>query len=213
MNYELGGRIFLLDDRLGIDVALYRMDIKDLLVAQRIDNDQYVGKNAGSSRQQGLELGINYDYQVTKNLQMTPFFNYTFSDDNFVDFVDGDNDYSGNPLTGVPKNRIDSGLQIWHNAGFYWNTTWQYVGEIPLTDANTLYSDAFNLWNSRAGYKRQLFKKFVLGMDLGINNIANVNYASSVLINAVGFGSAEPRYYYPGNGRNWYGSLQLSYKL
>src|SRR5690606_19905656 len=45
MNYELGGRIFLLDDRLGIDVALYRMDIKDLLVAQRIDNDQYVGKN------------------------------------------------------------------------------------------------------------------------------------------------------------------------
>ena len=213
MNYELGGRIFLLDDRLGIDVALYRMDIKDLLVAQRIDNDQYVGKNAGSSRQQGLELGINYDYQVTKNLQMTPFFNYTFSDDNFVDFVDGDNDYSGNPLTGVPKNRIDSGLQIWHNVGFYWNTTWQYTGKIPLTDANTLYSDAFNLWNTRAGYKRQLFKKFILGMDMGINNIANVNYASSILINAVGFGASEPRYYYPGNGRNWYGSLQLSYKL
>ena len=213
MNYELGGRLFLLDDKLGIDATLYRMDIKDLLVAQRVGNDQYVGKNAGSSRHQGLELGINYDYQVNKDLQITPFLNYTFSDDNFVDFVDGDNDYSGNPLTGVPRNLIDSGLQLWHTSGFYWNTTWQYVGEIPLTDANTLNSDAFNLWNTRAGYKKQIFTKFILGVDLGINNIADTDYASSVLINAVGFGGREPRYYYPGNGRNLYGSLQLSYKL
>ena len=213
MNYEVGGRLFLLADKLGIDATLYLMDIKNLLVAQRVGNDQYVGKNAGSSRHQGLELGINYDFQASTDLQLTPFFNYTLSDDNFVDFVDGDNDYSGNPLTGVPKNRIDSGLQLWHTSGFYWNTTWQYISEIPLTDANTLSSNAFNLWNSRAGYKKQIFNKFFLGVDLGINNIANARYASSVLINAVGFGGAEPRYYYPGNGRNWYSSLQLTYKL
>jgi len=32
-----------------------------------------------------------------------------------------------------------------------------------------------------------------------------------VLINAVGFGGAQPRYYYPGNARNYFGGVQLNY--
>jgi len=66
---------------------------------------------------------------------------------------------------------------------------------------------------SRLGYKKQLTDRFTLGLDLGINNIFDTHYAQSVLINATGFGGNAPRYYYPGNSRNYYGSLQLKYLL
>jgi iron complex outermembrane recepter protein len=32
----------------------------------------------------------------------------------------------------------------------------------------------------------------------GVNNLANTTYASMLVVNALGFGNSEPRYYYPG---------------
>ena len=213
VNYEIGTRLLLLDRSLHINLALYKMDIKNLLVAQRVGEDQYIGKNAGKTQHQGLELDMEYNLDITSNLRVAPFISYTFNDHSFVTFVDGDNNYSGNALTGVPKHRLNSGLQAQLNNKFYWYTTHQYVGEIPMTDANGLYSDAFNVINTKVGYKNQLGKKLSLDLAFGINNIFDQNYAQSVLINTTGFGGAEPRYYYPGNGRNYYGSLRLGYSL
>ncbi|MGB5821833.1 MAG: TonB-dependent receptor [Saonia sp.] len=213
INYELGTKLLLMDKKLNLAITMYQMDIKNLLVAQRVGEDQFIGKNAGSTRHQGLELSATYDIFLSPNLRMGPFVNYTFNDHSFVNFVDDDEDFSGNPLTGVPKHRINSGIQLQHSKGFYWNTTHQFVDEIPLTDANTLSSEAFTLFNTRIGGEKQLSEKFMLGLDFGINNLFNIRYAQSVLINAVGFGGAEPRYFYPGNARNYYGSLRLKYQL
>ena len=88
------------------------MDVRNLLVAERIGDDQFVGRNAGRTRHQGLEAAINYRWDLTSRMRITPFVNYTYNQHSFVDFVDGDDDFSGNPLTGVPKHRINSGLQI-----------------------------------------------------------------------------------------------------
>jgi iron complex outermembrane receptor protein len=126
--------------------------------------------------------------------------------------VHNENDYSGNRLTGVPKHRLNTGWRLEHARAFYWTVTAQHVGTIPLTDANSLFSEAFTLLNSRMGYKRSFGKSFTVGADLGINNIMDERYASSVLINAVGFGNSEPRYYYPGNSRNLYAGLELRYE-
>ena len=213
INYEIGSKLLLLDGKLNINLALYRMDIKNLLVAQRVGEDQYIGKNAGKTKHQGLELDMDYNWDINSKLRVTPFISYTFNDHSFVTFVDGDNDYSGNPLTGVPEHRLNSGLQALINNKMYWYTTHQYGGEIPLTDANGLYSDAYNVINTKLGYKKQLGKKLSMDLAFGINNIFDLNYAQSVLINTTGFGGAEPRYYYPGNSRNYYGSLRLGYSL
>lgn len=212
-NYEVGCDLFLVNNNLKINVALYRMSIKNLLVAQRIGEDEFIGKNAGSTKHQGIELMLDYNLQLTSQFKLTPFMSYSYSNHKFVDFIDGNNDYSGNPLTGVPKHRLNTGLQLQWRNGFYWNTTHQYVGSIPLTDANTLSSDSFNLWHTRLGYKKQLSEKLRIGIDFGINNFTDTHYAQSVLINAVGFGGSDPRYFYPGNDRNFYGSLLLKYRL
>ena len=88
-----------------------------------------------------------------------------------------------------------------------------YFDGIPLTDANSLYSEPYNILNTRLGYNKEIVENLYISSDFGINNIFDVNYAQSVLINAVGFGGSEPRYYYPGNDRNFYISLGLRYQL
>ena len=91
--------------------------------------------------------------------------------------------------------------------------TYQFVDEIPITDANTLSSDAFSLFNTKIGYQTTINSKLTFGFSFGINNLFNERYARSVLINAVGFGGSEPRYFYPGDDRNYYGSFRISYQM
>ena len=211
INYELGTQLFFDDRRLKIDLSIYQMRINNLLVGERIQEDRFVGRNAGKTRHNGLELGLNYTWNVSKNLQVAPFLNYTFNDHRFIDFDDEGVDYSGNALTGVPKVTGVAGVQLRLFQYFYWNTTHQYVSSIPLTDAGDLDSDAFNVFTTRLGYLKKLSDKFTLGIDFGINNIFDTVYAQSVLINTQAFGSAEPRYFYPGDARNYYGSVRMGY--
>lgn len=210
-NYEIGTKWSLLKARLWFNLAIFRMNISDLLVADRVGEDQFIGRNAGETRHQGLELDMNYSWYLGSDFKLSPFISYTLSDHSFIKFIDGDDDFSGNELTGVPRHRINAGIRLEKGRLFYWNTTYQYVGEIPLTDANSLYSEAFGIVNTRMGFTRAVSSRFSLGIDLGINNIFNEAYAQSVLINAVGFGGSEPRYFYPGQNRNYYGGLHLRY--
>ncbi|MBM1104883.1 TonB-dependent receptor [Aurantibacter crassamenti] len=212
-NIELGSQLYFDNKNLSINIALYQMNIENLLVAERVIDDQYIGKNAGKTKHQGLELALNYRINVSSKIQMTPFLNYTYNHHKFVEFIDEGEDFSGNDLTGVPKNTLTSGLQMQLFDNFYWNTTYQYLGSVPLTDANTLSSDSFNIMNTRIGYQKKISNKFTLGLDLGINNVFDTVYAQSVLINTQGFGGSEPRYYYPGNGINYYSSVKLGYRL
>jgi iron complex outermembrane receptor protein len=213
VNYELGTNLYLDERRLHLNLSIYQMNIKNLLVGERINEDQFVGKNAGETRHRGLEIGLSYNWNISKNLQISPFVNYTLTDHSFIEFVDEGDDFSGNPLTGVPKQRRTAGIQLRLFENFYWNTTHQHVDEIPLTNTADLYSDPFTVFNTRMGYQKKLSDKFTIGLDFGINNLFDKVYAQSVLINTSGFGGAEPRYFYPGDERNYYGSLRLGYKL
>jgi iron complex outermembrane receptor protein len=212
ISYELTSNHRFFNNNLSIVASVYRMDITDLLVAQRVGEDQYIGRNAGKTRHQGLELDVNYTIPFTAESTLKPFVRYTLNNHTFVDFVDEDQDFSRNDLTGVPKNKVDAGFH-WLLKDFYWNVTYQFVDEIPLTDANTLNSDAFSLFNTKIGYQKSINTKWTLGLNFGINNIFDKKYARSVLINAVGFGGSEPRYFYPGETRNYYGSFRINYQI
>ncbi len=214
-NYELGIEHKSQDNRLKLDIAIYLIPINNLLVAKRVGNDQYIGRNAGKTRHQGLDLDWSYRFDMATKIKLTPFISYTYNNHKFVDFIDEevDADYSGNPLTGVPEHKLNTGLQTKFGNGLYTNITHQFVDKIPLTDANTLYSKSFNLLNIKLGYRKQVSEKLLLGLDFGVNNVTDTKYAQSVLINASSFGGNAPRYFYPGNNRNYYGSLKLSYIL
>ena len=212
VNYELGTKLFFWPKtNLWIDITVYRMNIKNLLVAQRVGEDQFIGKNAGKTRHQGIELQLDYRLNLGVNTSLSPSVGYTISDHSFTEFIDGDDNFSGNPLTGVPKHRLHFSSRLEHKKQFYWSATYQFVDEIPLTDANSLSSDSYGIVNTRMGYNKTITERLTAGINVGVNNIFDSTYAQSVLINAVGFGGSEPRYYYPGNDRNYYGGIHLKY--
>jgi len=212
-NYEVGTRGTIFKNKLLFNLAIYRLNIKNLVVSRRVANDQYIGVNAGKTRHDGLELGLNY-ILIDKNLlKLNTFINYTLNNFKFKEFIDEDNDFSGNALTGVPSKIVNAGIDITTEFGIYGNINFQHVGSQPITDSNSLFSDSYNFTRLKIGYKRSLSKRLKLNIFFGLDNIFDETYASQILINASSFGGSAPRYFYPGNPRNYYTGLNINYML
>ncbi|TGV00321.1 TonB-dependent receptor [Flavivirga rizhaonensis] len=210
-NFEIGTRASLINNRLQFDLALYRLAIKNLVVSRRTSQDEFIGINAGSTQHNGLELSLNYEWLQKETISINSFANYTLNNFKFKEFIDGDNNFSGNDLTGVPSSVFNTGIDIESSFGIYGNINFQYVGNMPITDSNDLYSDSYNLTNFKVGYRTSLNKKLNLNIFLGINNIFDKAYASQILINASGFNGNAPRYFYPGNPLNYYTGVNVNY--
>ncbi len=209
-NYELGSELLVFKRKLHFQLNAYLLDIDNLLVAERIGDNQYIGRNAGKTQNKGVELNISYNQSIGRFLYISPYINAEITAHKFIDFVDNENDFSGNQLTGVPDKKVNGGINFGFK-NFTLNTNFLHIGEIPINDANELYSEKYTVFNTKASYKKQLSKTLTFEINAGINNFTNEKYASSVLINATGFGNSEPRFYYPGIPRNWYSGFKLDY--
>ena len=210
-NYELGFKGNWFGNKLYTELTLFSTQIENLLVARRTADDQYVGINAGSSSHPGVEFLVNYKLLDSKKFQITPYFSAALNHFKFKDFVDGEADYSGNQLTGVPDKQWNFGLDINTQYGFSLNTSYRTVGRIPMNDSNTKYTDSYSLLDIKATYFFTILKVLKTELNTGINNALDEKYAASILPNAVGFGTVAPRYYYPGNPMNFYGGFSVSY--
>lgn len=212
-NYEIGTRGEIFSDKLFYDAAVYRMNVENLLVARRTGDDEFIGVNAGETSHTGLELALNYKLVQLEKIGLTTLNSVTFNDFKFEDFVELEQDFSGNQLPGVPKFTFNSRLNLETNIGLYAFLTYNYVGEIAMRDDNTKYADKYQLIHTKLGYKILLNKNFQLDVYFGINNLFDEKYASMLLINATGFGSSAPRYYYPAEPINYYSGINLKYTL
>lgn len=210
-NYEIGSRGNFFKGKIGYDIAIYRMDVKNLLVARRTSSDEFIGVNAGKTRYNGLEVAINYVLLKTDQINFRHSNAFAYNDFEFTDFVDDTNDYSGNDLTGVPNLTFNSDLGIDTRIGLYASLNYNLVGRIPIRDDNTVYSDSYQLLNTKFGYKSNQEKKVQFDVHVGFNNLFDKRYASMLLINAEGFGGTAPRYYYPGEPSNYYVGVSLKY--
>jgi iron complex outermembrane receptor protein len=216
-NFEIGSRGNVVWRSLSYNVSLYYMKVKDLLVERQLENNQSIGINAGRTSHLGLELDLNYKHNFDK-IFINPFINYHFAHYQFDEFIDGDNDYSGNTLTGAIPHKINAGLKAEMTIGLYGNAIYQFVDQMPMRDDNSIYSDSYNTMDIKLGYaksfgqnKNKPMQKWIIDVYAGIRNIWNEKYASQILINASSFGGNAPRYYYPGLPRNYYGGLSLKY--
>ena len=208
-NFELGAKGSLTPS-LFVELSLYYMKVKNLLVAQRTGEDEYMGINAGGTNHPGMELRM--DYRLIKSPSFTTFFraNGSLTRYHFSDFTDRGNDYTDNKLTGTPDLLTNWMLETTHTKGFFLNLHYLTVGRMPLRDDNSIYTDAYALANVMAGYEKT-FQHFTIAFTSGIQNLFDKRYASMVLINAVAAGNQSPRYYYPGLPRNYKSHVSLKY--
>jgi iron complex outermembrane receptor protein len=103
-------------------------------VARRAE-DQYIGINAGVSSHIGMEFLLNYQLLQTSQFQLSSYFSAAVNRFTFKDFIDGDNNYSGNKL--------------WRSCTMEWDWTqvaqavlallllFSKVGRIPMNDQNS----------------------------------------------------------------------------
>ncbi|WP_245574938.1 TonB-dependent receptor family protein [Flavobacterium tegetincola] len=210
-NYEMGFKGNWLDRNLYTEIAVFSIQIENLLVAKRVGEDQYVGINAGSTNHNGIEFLTNYRVQLSKVVEIKPYLSTALNFFKFDEFIDNDSDFSGKKLPGVPSYTVNVGIDLATNNGFEFFGNFRSIGEMQLNDANTGTTDSYQLLNFKAAYSFTVFENLKFNIYSGINNALDKQYAASIVTNATGFGGNAPRYYYPGNPRNYYGGLQVNY--
>ena len=210
-NFELGTKGYI-TPALFVELSVYYMKVKNLLVAQRRGEDEYIGINAGATNHPGLE--IRMDYRLINRPSINTFFriNGSLTRYRFAKFIDNGNDYAGNKLPGTPALLTNWMLETTHTKGFFLNIHYLTVGPMPLRDDNSIYSNAYALANVMAGYEKT-FNQFSIALTSGIQNLFDSRYASMVLINATAVVNQSPRYYYPGLPRNYKSEVSLKYSF
>lgn len=210
-NYEIGSRGRIIKEIFQYELSLYLMDVKDLLVARRTGDDQFIGVNAGRTELKGIEVGLSYFIVNSEALSISNSNALSLNHHVFREFEDLDQDFSGNDLTGVPSHTFNSQLFVKSRPGIYGYVNYYSVGKIPIRDDNSVYSDAYQLVNLKVGYQAGFGSAWQFEIYGGINNVFDEKYASMLQINAGSFGGSAPRYYYPGEPVNYYAGLKLGY--
>lgn len=213
INYEIGFKGNFFNNRLYAEVAAFSIQVENLLVAERVAEDQYIGRNAGKTDHNGLELLLNYNFKITNSLRARSFVNAAFNSFKFDEFIDDGEDFSGNNLPAVPEQTLNAGLDFLHSSGVSLRATWQHEGEMPLNDANSDFREAYNLLHLKSSWAPKIFTNWNTEIFAGLNNVLDEAYAASVIPNAVGFGGAAPRYFYPGMPRNWFAGIAIEYNF
>ncbi len=205
-NKEVGVKMSGLRNRLFLSAVLFQFELKDAIVRQVNSAGAEYFINAGSVSQKGLELESNW---VLIRPNKSWFSNwvwrqsYTRNRFEFVQYTLGVNNYSGNALTGVPKEMYASTIQAEFFSKLYLNASYNRLGKTPLNDANTFFAEGYELWQIKIGL-RMNHKKFKSNIYLIGDNITNRAYSLGNDINAFG-----GRFYNPAATRN----LQIGYSI
>ncbi|MDA0193877.1 MAG: TonB-dependent receptor [Bacteroidetes bacterium] len=210
-NYEIGSRGSLFSNKLIYDIGVYTLRVRDLLVSRRRmeGSNESIGVNAGKTTHNGFEMALGYQiYQNSSGFvsSINTHFNYSLSAYKFKTFVNNEDDFSGNRLTGVPRSTLNGIIDLNTSIGIYGNINYRFVDEIPILDDNSIFSEAYQVINMKLGF-RHSFGDFSLDVYGGVNNLFDEKYASQILINP----PFNKRYYYPGQEINWFSGIELSY--
>jgi iron complex outermembrane receptor protein len=189
---EAGVRGSALNEALRYDLTLYHFELDETIVVRRAADGADYFVNAGSTRQNGAEISLAWKKSLggflkELNLWSGASFQYYYFDDYMKDTVS----YSGNRMTGVPRQIINGGIDVNFGRGGYLRCTINYTGDLPLNDANSVFAERYVLLGGRAGWKTWLgameAEVFVAG-----ENLLDEQYSLGHDLNAAG-----GRYYNP----------------
>ncbi|WP_420384733.1 TonB-dependent receptor [Roseivirga sp.] len=209
VNYELNLRGAFVKSRLSYDLALFTFKLDESITTETNNQGVVLFRNSGQIDQQGLEAALAWDWLGAESLRFSKLLtrlSYTYHHFEFSNYVDGGDDLSGKALPGTAPNVVSIMTDLALNSSFYANLTFQYVDEIPLNDENTVYADAYELFQLRLGYQMGTARadyEFFAGVD----NLFNEDYSLGNDLNAFG-----QRYFQPAPARSVYLGINLKIK-
>ena len=211
IDFDLGVRFEYLN-KLYADISFYAIDVYDLLVTKRLDEETFYGVNAGKAHFKGLEVFLRYNIlpETASGKSFYATASYDISRNHFVDFIDDGRDFSGKSLPGIPHQRamIQGYIKPVRNLELL--PQFIFTGKMFLNDNNSQSYNSWSVFNLRVDYT--VFSK-IKGLNTkiygGVNNIFDRKYASMILVNAPSFGTNSPRYYYPGLPANLFLGIKI----
>ncbi len=201
-TYELGG-LFTLHNRASINVALFRADVNNEIVPTGIGVPQQTFDNAAKTVHNGEETAfkVRLYHDLDWNLA------YTYSDFYYRQYTNLLGEVANSKqIPALPRNHLFSSLEYHNRYGLNGGVTYEFVGKMFADDLNDAVSDKYMTANVNVSYVRPLAAKVGMRLMFGINNFNNQRYVDYVVANGT-YGE----YYYPAAGRNYFGSLQLTW--
>jgi iron complex outermembrane receptor protein len=211
-NLDAGFRGWLSSASIYYDLSVYSIFLKNMLVTKRVSEEIFSGINAGAARLSGLEAYGRYscgkgmsDGRFSSTLHASFFLN----SNRFTEFIDGDQDHSGNILPGIPMITGHLRLESVYMEKLGIMVEYSAAGRQLMNDANSEIYNGHMVGNVRFSYRIDV-QPVILTLFASMQNIANTKYASMILINAPSFGGSAPRYYYPGMPRYISAGIKLT---
>ena len=207
-NYEAGLKGSFFNNRLQYNGSVYHFALKNAIVRRLDANGDEYFVNAGGTLQKGIEVWLNATL-INSNKGIVRLLNvwnsFSYQPYKFDDYKSGEDNFSGNRLTGVPKKINVAGIDAKFAAGFSLNAMFNYTSCIQLNDANTVQADAYRLLQLKIA-KFFSLNKLQLNIFAGADNLLNQVYSLGNDINAFG-----GRYFNPAPARNYYGGIAVKF--
>jgi iron complex outermembrane receptor protein len=198
-NYEVGVK-GTAGGRVSYSLALFHADVADQLIGFAATGIERVYfENAGSSAHEGIEAGVS----ALVAPGWTASLAYTYSNFKFDEFITEAGDFSGNRVPGVSPHRLHARLGYARGPGPSGSLRLTAVDDYFVDSANQNRNDGYIVVDLRFGYTARTGRLEIVPF-VGINNVFDVRYNSSVVVNATA-----GRYYEPAPGRNLYAGLRL----
>jgi iron complex outermembrane receptor protein len=187
--------------RVQYDVAGFDTEVHDELIAFEVPGGEgrTFYRNAGRTRRQGLEAEL-----ITDVSSFSFAASYTYSHFRFRDYAVGDSNFAGNTIPGIPEHQVQ-GSATYHYRTLFATVEGQGKSSQFVDDQNSAKASGFFVMNLRAG-GTALFGRPWLAPSIGVQNVFDKRYVSSVAINA-----AAGKYYEPSAGRALYVQLTAAY--
>ncbi|WP_246001401.1 TonB-dependent receptor [Mucilaginibacter gracilis] len=201
-NYETGFRLRDKSERFLLDASVFYYRLNNAIIQQMHPDGSTYYINAGGTNQPGLEVYFTgwllrqKAIGFLRGLQFNQ--SYTYSQFTFRDYSNATTSFSGNNLTGVPKNNLVSSVYALLPQRFYVFTQYSFTDKAPLNDANTVYASSYHLLQAKAGWLL-LIGQSQFNLYAGADNLLNQRYSLGNDLNA-----AAARYYNPAPSRNYF---------
>lgn len=208
-NWEVGYRGVWWAGRLNVDMVLFYMKLSETITTYTSPGGVVLFRNAGTTNQRGMEAQVKYDL-IRSSLgfvqQLRFGHSYTGHFFEFKDYQQEGEVYDGNDLTGVAPHTLVNTLDVNTRPGVYFNATHQFVDDIPLNDANTVYQDTYQLVSTRIGWKFIFGTRWQGEMYAGLQNLLDQEYSRGNDLNPYG-----GRYFQPAPGRNGFFGIKVGF--
>ncbi|VGP64701.1 Fe(3+) dicitrate transport protein FecA [Klebsiella variicola] len=186
-----------------LTAALFQTNTDNEIVVDSSSGGRTSYKNAGKTRRQGMELGLDQQFGESWRLKAA----WTWLDATYRTNVCDDASCNGNRIPGIARNMGFASFGYQPEQGWYAGSDIRYMSDIMANDENTAKAPSWTVVGLTTGYKWSYGR---MDMDLfgRVDNLFDREYVGSVIVN-----ESNGRYYEPAPGRNYGIGLNLAWRF